>query len=262
MLRAIAFVFISLVLIHPAQAEESDDWNYTVVFPMIWAPDINGRIEGGGDNITVSVPFGDIVEKLNLGFMGEFLAEKGNWGYGLKLNYLRAEGETITDPVLGGIVAPSHKIVDIMTMGVADLLVGYRVHRKLRFYTGIRYLHTKLDLEIRPEDPGGLISISKDINILEENIFDGLLGVAFNHHFNDKWRFVLSGDVGVVGDNDRDYMVETALMYKISKLNNVAVGYRYLQIGNDVSADTSTGPAVYKMDFTQQGPTIGWVFTF
>jgi hypothetical protein len=76
-------LFISLL--QPGVAQTQDKWHYSLVFPMIWAPDIEGSIEGGGERIDFTIPFGDIVENLNIGIMGEFFAEKGNWSYGIKL---------------------------------------------------------------------------------------------------------------------------------------------------------------------------------
>jgi hypothetical protein len=57
-------------------------------------------------------------------------------------------------------------------------------------------------------------------------------------------------------------MLETSIVYRISKLNNIAFGYRYLLIGNDITAETDLGPVDYTLDFVEQGPTLGWVFTF
>jgi hypothetical protein len=266
--RTIFSILLFVSLLQPVLAQTEDKWNYSLAFPMIWAPGIEGTIEGGGERIDFTIPFGDIVEKLNVGFMGEFFAEKGNWSYGIKLNYLHATGESISDPVirdgvLGPIViAPAHEITNDFTLSVNDLLAGYRVHDKVRLYGGIRYLYTKIDLKIRPQDNGGLINISRDINIAEEKIFDGIIGAQFRHNFSDRWKFTISGDVGLIGDNDRDYMLEASFIYRISKLNNIALGYRYLMIGNDITAETDLGPVDYTLDFVEQGPMLGWVFTF
>jgi len=266
--RAIFLMLLFMSLLQPGVAQAQDKWHYTLVFPMIWAPDIEGSIEGSGERIDFTIPFGDIVENLNIGIMGELFAEKGNWSYGIKLNYLHTQGESVSDPIirdglLGPIViAPAHEISNDFTLSVNDLLLGYRVHDKVRLYGGIRYLYTRIDLKIRPQESGGLVNINRDINIAEEKIFDGIMGAHFHHDFSGRWKFTLSGDVGLVGDNDRDFMLETSIVYRISKLNNIAFGYRYLLIGNDITAETDLGPVDYTLDFVEQGPTLGWVFTF
>ena len=69
---------------------------------------------------------------------------------------------------------------------------------------------------------------------------------------------MLNSDLGVAGDNDRDFSLEFRGLYRLGDLNNVWFGYRYLQIGNDSRQDEIT----YKVDMIQQGPTLGWAFTF
>lgn len=254
---------LALFFIQPVNAENIEDkWKFTIAFPMVWAPDIEGTVEGGGDRIDFTIPFGDIVENLDMGFIGEVFAEKGNWMYALKINYLNAKGETVTDPVLGGIIAPAHRVTNDVQLAVSDLLIGARVHNKIRLYTGVRYIFTTIDLSIRPEDPGGLIAINKDINLVDKSIFDWLVGASFHHQFSNRWGFHINADTAIAGDNDRDYMIDTAFSFRISKLNNIWAGYRYLAIGNDIVSNTSVGSVKYTVDFVQQGPTVGWAFTF
>jgi len=259
-----SLLFCCLIIISSlSYAQETDDeWHFTLAFPMIWAPDINGTIEGGGDRMNISIPFGDIVESLDVGLLGEFYAQKNKWIYGLKFNYLKTKGESVTDPVLGGVIAPAHKVEDTLQLAVVDALAGYRVHRKVDLYTGVRYISTKMDISIRPEDPGGIISISRDINLIDKSIYDWLIGVTFHQDFNPHWGFKISADAAIAGDNDRDYMLDALLFFLLSKLNNILAGYRYFSIGNDAISNTVAGPVEYAIDFTQQGPTLGWAFTF
>ena len=68
----------------------------------------------------------------------------------------------------------------------------------------------------------------------------------------------LNADLGIAGDNDRNYSAEFRALYRISDLHNFWFGYRYLDIGND----TTEGDITYKVDMIQQGLTLGWAFTF
>lgn len=69
---------------------------------------------------------------------------------------------------------------------------------------------------------------------------------------------MLNSDIGVLGDNDRDFGVDFRALYRISSLNNFWFGFRYLNIGNDTEIDGLE----YKVDMSQVGPTLGWAFTF
>jgi hypothetical protein len=142
-------------------------------------------------------------------------------------------------------------------MGVNDFLASFRVHEKVRLVTGVRHLLAKLDLDIFSSRNGNEI-FNKSVNVTDDNKFDLLFGINLSHWFNDKWGIMLNADVGVAGDNDRDFATEFRALYHINDLHNFWFGYRYLNIGND----TTTDGVEYQVDMTQVGPTIGWAFTF
>ncbi|KPJ92624.1 MAG: hypothetical protein AMJ55_09535, partial [Gammaproteobacteria bacterium SG8_15] len=59
-------------------------------------------------------------------------------------------------------------------------------------------------------------------------------------------------------DNDTDYSINAVVAYRINKLHNVWAGYRYLEIGNE----SETDGLKFDITFAQQGPMLGWAFTF
>ena len=84
------------------------------------------------------------------------------------------------------------------------------------------------------------------------------MGADFTHQFNPRWGLILSGDIAIAGDNDQDYVANAVFTYRISKLHNLWMGYRYMRI-KDKTADDGVD---IKTDFVQQGPMLGWAFTF
>ena len=48
------------------------------------------------------------------------------------------------------------------------------------------------------------------------------------------------------------------LTYRISELNNLWMGYRYMRFKDNMIVDDSA----IGTDFVQQGPMLGWAFTF
>ena len=136
-LRLTTTLFLALLttgqVSQTAAADPSNKWDFAIVFPMIWAPEIKGKVEGGGDRIDINVPFDQIVENLNFGLMGDFYATRGKWSYALKLNYLQTKDETVTDglnsPIWGIPIAPQHKVKTELRMSANDLLVRYQVHK-------------------------------------------------------------------------------------------------------------------------------------
>lgn len=245
----------------PGVEASAGGWHFTIAFPMIWAPAISGEIEGGGDRIDIKIPFGDIFNDLSFGIMGEVYAQKGPWSFALKVNYMDTEDETVTpgltSPIWGIPIAPSHRVETSLKMSANDLLVRYQVHDNLMLYTGVRHLYSKMDLDIAALGTG-LITVNTKVNVADDHLFDWLAGAAFVHWLNDRWGVKVNGDFALAGDNDRDYSLSGLIFYKISKLNNIWAGYRYLNIGNDTDSEAGT----FTVDFSQHGPMLGWAFTF
>jgi hypothetical protein len=217
---------------------------------MIWMPDINGKIRGG-ESIDFTIGFDDILENLSFGLMFELYANRGPYGLAFRSNFMRVEDENSRSGLLDTRIRTS------LNMGVNDLLASFRVHEKVRLVTGVRHVFAKMDVDIY-STLGETEIIDATIPITDDNKFDFLLGVNFNHWINDKWGLMLNSDVGVAGDNDRDFSLEFRGLYRLGDLNNVWFGYRYLQIGSDSDQDGIT----WEVDMIQQGPTVGWAFTF
>ena len=240
---------------------ESDKWNFTVLFPMVWATDINGEINVDDRVIKAEIPFSDITDSLNFGYMAEFYAQKGRWMYAVKLNYMDSGKEFISDefnlPGTGIPIAPSHRIKTDLISGTTDLMVGYQVRDSVRLYSGVRVIFSEIDLDITPLGTG-VIEIEERVNLVDETLYDWLVGADYTYKISPRWSMILSGDIAIAGDNDTDYVANAVLTYRISKLNNLWMGYRYMRIKDKFTEDGTD----IKTDFIQNGPMIGWAFTF
>jgi hypothetical protein len=230
--------------------DDNDQWRFTIAFPMIWAPEINGKIRGD-EAIDFTVTFKDILENLSFGLMGEFYANKGKFGLAVRSNYMRVEDENSRS----GLV--DTKVQTKLRMGVNDLLASFQLHESLRLLTGVRHVHAKMDVDIQSTS-GSANIIDLQIPVTDSDTFDLLLGINYSHWFTDRWGIMLNADIGIAGDNDRDYSTEFRALYRLGDLNNFWFGYRLLNIGSD----TTTDGIEYTVDMTQVGPTIGWAFTF
>ncbi|MCW8926098.1 MAG: hypothetical protein OQJ84_07570 [Xanthomonadales bacterium] len=246
---------LSMMCVLPASAdsgnplpENPDQWRFSLAFPMLWAPTINGRVRGD-TRVDFEIGFKDILENLDMGLMAELYANRGPFGVALRINYMQVNSTNNID----GLVFDS--IETDLEMGVNDFLASWEIHDQLRLVTGIRHIHAKLDLDIATKLPpeGGEM-----IRVTDDNMYDFLVGVNYDHWFSPKWGVMLNADIGLFGDYDRDYSTEIRALYRISDLNNFWFGFRYLNIGSD-SKDNGR---LLKVDMSQVGPTLGWAFTF
>lgn len=234
---------------NPLPATE-EEWRYTIAFPMIWAPDIDGRIRGG-ESVDFGIGFGDILDRLSFGLMFELYANRGPYGLFFRSMYMRIEDESSRSGFLDTTVQTD------MDMGVNDLTASFRVHDKVRLIAGVRHVFAKIELDILTERNGTIIRDER-VTVTDDNQFDFLFGINFNHWINDRWGLMLNSDVGFSGDNDRNFSAEFRALYHVNDLHNFWFGYRYLQIGNDTVEDG----VKYSVDMIQSGPTIGWAYTF
>lgn len=239
-----------------------DEWNYLIAFPMIWAPNISGAIEGGSERVDIEVPFSDIIDQLSFGLIGELYAQRGDWLYSLRINYLKINSDTQTEgfkgPITGGVISPGHKFETDMHLAVNDLLAGYEVAPGFRLFTGVRHIYNRVDLTVSPLADDGIININKRLKLSDEHMFDWLLGITYRHWFSHNWGISVAADTKIYGDNDRDVGFNGSAIYRFGNLHNVWIGYRYLEIGNDIDNEGTS----YQMNFVQKGPMIGWAFTF
>ena len=121
----------------------------------------------------------------------------------------------------------------------------------------IRHIFARVELDLF-STLGETEVLDERVEVTDDDQFDYLLGINFNHWISDKWGLMLNADLGVAGDNDRDYGFDVRALYRISDLNNLWFGWRRLTIGNDAIVDGKD----WKVDMTQSGPTLGWAFTF
>ncbi|MGF1749581.1 MULTISPECIES: hypothetical protein [Vibrio] len=236
-------------------ADKDEEWEFLVVFPMLWAPSITGTTGPANDKIDIDIPFDNIVSNLNFGLMGDFYAQKDRWLLGVRANYLHVKNDTDTQP---GRFVPSFNVDLSAHMSLNDLFAGYEVTHGLVLLTGVRHVYSKIDVNVgansdRPfwNDKNGTITSSS-------HQFDWLIGLKYAHQFGNNWGLSLTVDAGIAGDNDINRGLNLAGTYSFSKHNNLWFGYRYLNLQN--TTDSTNGPV--ELDVTQKGPMIGWAYMF
>lgn len=260
----LALVLSSIAVAAPTNLltpEEDDEWNYAIAFPVVWAPAVIGDIDiEGGNNIGVEVGFNDILSNLSAGFMGSMSATHGDWGVGLSVNYLNVKTDTsidgFNDPIFGLPVLAPHDVDVDMDLSTNDLTLRYRVHPSIRLTAGVRHFYTKIRMDFTPTGAG--IGLDRQVELINEHMYDFIFGFAADHWFDDKWGVAASVDTRIFGDNDRSYNAQVFGVYRINDLHNVWIGYRHLAVINDAVVDGLPT----EIAFYETGPAVGWYFTF
>lgn len=254
---------VCLLLQFPAIAvadQYDGDWHFSLLFPMIWAPDIKGDIQVGSDKYSVKIPFDEKIKDLDTGLIGEFYVHKGPWVGGVKLNYMRSRTEENTAGIKipGGpsLISP-HRISTKIEEGTFDLILGYKVLDRLLIYGGARQFGQKFVVSLEPLQDDGL-GFDTRLTLVDENYWDAVLGLSWTNQFSEHWSLALSGDFNVAGDSEQNLFLEARVGFKISQLNNLWFGYR----GSQIKLIPDTDGELIVTDFRQHGLTVGWAFTF
>jgi hypothetical protein len=242
-------------------------WQFTAA-PYMWVASL-GMITASGSD--VEIEFSDIIENLDMTFMGIFGVHKGKWSVNADVMYLNMSKDDISFnaaiPVgpLGRSTAYFEVDADVeMTSWILTPAVSYRViqNEKVSMYAvgGVRYLYLKSDakLDITGELDTQLLQQGiirtgevSDRLIESDGMWDGIIGIRGAVNLNDKWYIPYYGDIGT-GDTDLTWQVYGGVGYRYSRFDVVA-GYRYMAWEFD-------DPPFDSLDVS--GPFIGARFSF
>jgi hypothetical protein len=244
-----------------ASATDAEDWRFVINFPMVWLPDIKGKVDTDGDRTDIDIPISDILDNLATGFIGELYVYRGPWGLSWRSMFLGTETSTSTEAVTGIPGRPPivgrHRLKVENDLFTSDLVGSYRLDEHIEVYTGVRRTGNKTKFRIEPLEDG-LINLKGRYTVVDEDLYDWIVGITLNHSFNHAWSGVLQMDMGLDGDNDSNQFLNGFLSYEFDNSHALWFGYRYLKIGNKFREDGSR----VETEFIQSGPTLGWAWNF
>ena len=187
----------------------ADSWQFVGELYM-WAPAINGEDVAGDD---FEITFNDILDNLDLTFMGKLAAVKGKWSLIGDLIYMDLNQDISgTANIIG---RPERTEADMtLKASIATLLGGYSVFEnesiKVDVLAGARYLKLEVDAKF------DLGSFETKISESGHN-WDGIVGLAGRINLTPKWFLFCYADVGS-GDSELTWQavlpvtVSTSLM--------------------------------------------------
>ncbi len=227
----LSMAFFGWAVSQPCVAAEADDWQYEVT-PYFLASGMEGTVGARGNTADIDVPFSDIWDSLDAGFMGLFTAQKGPWSYGLEAVYMKLEGgvsNTVTGP--RGVVSVNGRLDVENSMYIAQGTVGYRVlddKTKLDLTGALRYTKLDLDMNVAVQFtpgvvfPGGTLSAGGS-----ENWTDAVVGVRVLHPLSERVSLLGYADVGA-GGSDITYQATAGVNWEFKRDFTAKVGYRYM----------------------------------
>jgi len=257
--RISALALLACVLmVTPAHAQfagpaSTDAWQFSAAL-YLWGADVGGETRSGS---TIEVDFGDIVDNLEMAFMGTFQVRKGKWSFLTDVIYLDISADnTVNATVPGGAGQ-----IDVTTRADLDL-TGWvlqfagtynlltRGMSTLDVLGGLRYLDLDMDLEANL----GALGPDKSRALSEsDSVWDGIIGVTGNISLSKRWYIPYYLDMGT-GESDFTWQAVGGIGFRAAKWVDLALVYRYLAWNFD------SDMAIDDLDFS--GPAFGAIFRF
>jgi hypothetical protein len=235
----------------------ADQWKYEATIYM-WAAGMDANTETGGD---IDISFNDILDDLDVAFMGSIGARYGRWSIVADTIYLdisQNEGGSETIPILGPVSTKRTVDTDIdMKASITTFGGGYNLNDNekwtLDLIVGGRYTWVDVDSELDLKRTGDLLQTSRQAKVSDsESLWDGIMGIRGKFNLNDHWYVPYYADIGA-GQSDRTWQALAGVGYKF-RWGDVLLAYRHLEYDFD--------SGFLLKDLSISGPALGASFHF
>lgn len=235
MKKTVVFTYLSLLVL-PISAV-AEDWQWKIT-PYLWAAGIDGKTAVGPLAADVSIDFQDIVNVLSGGALLRVEAQTDQHGFFGDLVYLSLEEDKALDTIGGTL---GFELDNLIVEGA----YYYRWTDKYGLELGLRYWDFETTLK-----PAVLAKVTAS-----SDWTDGFIGVRIDSAINEKWSWLLRGNVGA-GGADLAVGLQLDLRRKYANGNELTFGLRAL----DVDHSDKSGAVPIDLDMSFAGLTIGYAF--
>jgi hypothetical protein len=208
-----------------AAEPSADDWQQSLVL-YLWLPTLDGQLKYPLDEGTsASLDASEILDALDMTFMGAYEARKDKWSFIGDVIYLNL-GDDKNRDTLG------YSNVDLKLKGwQIGLYGGYNLLQNdkssLDLTAGIRYLGIETEAKLSSDQlPLPDLNLSRDADL-----WDGVIGLRGRFNINDNWYVPYYGDIGA-GDSNMTWQVMGGIGYQADWGDTLLI-YRYLEWDQD-----------------------------
>jgi hypothetical protein len=241
----------------------TDKWNIEFT-PYFWAAELKGDATLRGRTGPVDASFNDILDKLDIAFMGRLEAWQGKWGLFFDGLYMDL-GADFTTP--RGLVSTDIDVkMTILEFGLGyhlwETQVGKEVSQKLSFdlLGGGRYINLDGEIDIKTNGPLADIVSGRKFGRREEWV-DPIVGGRLRWGLNEKLAAAVRFDFGGfdIGEGSNlTWNLLAGIDYKIKENMSLKAGYRIF----DLDYDSGSGNKEFGIDAQFRGPIFGLTILF
>ncbi|MHA2408437.1 MAG: hypothetical protein ACXACA_08720 [Candidatus Ranarchaeia archaeon] len=256
-------LFLSIPLIAEQKNENSNKWNIEFT-PYFWAAELDGDVTLRGRTGSVDVSFDDIMDNLDIAFMGRAEAWNGKWGLYFDGLYMDLGGNYSTPS------AVLSTDIDVK-MAVFDFGIGHRLmetsvgknnDQLLSFdlLGGGRYINLDGEIDIKVGGPLAGLGLGRKFSRREEWV-EPVIGGRLRWDMNDKLAAAVRFDFGGfdIGEGSNlSWNLLAGIDYRLKENMSLKAGYRIF----DLDYDSGSGTNEFGIDAQFRGPIVGLTILF
>lgn len=242
----------------------TDKWNIEFT-PYFWAAELDGDATLRGRTGPVEVGFSDLLENLDIAFMGRAEAWKGKWGLFFDGLYMDLGAEFSTPQ---GLVSADIDVkMTILEFGLGYHLWGTQVGKegsqKLSFdlLGGGRYINLEGEVDVRTNGPlSDIIAVGRTFRGRQEWV-DPIIGGRLKWDIDEKLAAAVRADFGGfdIGEGSKlTWNLLAGIDYKLKENMSLKAGYRIF----DLDYDSGSGTNKFGLDAQFRGPIFGLTILF
>lgn len=252
-------VFIAYIpaLAADQEIEASDGWNVELT-PYFWAAEIDGDVTLRGRTGEANISFSDILDNLDIAFMGRMEAWKGErWGWYLDILYMDLGSDYKTP------AAVISTDMDVK-MSTIDLGLARRIwdNQDMSFdlLGGIRYINMDGEIDIKVGGPLAGLGLGASFDRKEDWI-EPVVGGRLRWEMNDDLAAAVRFDFGGFDIGDAaalTWNLVVGIDYQIKDNMKLKAGYRIF----DMDYEAGSGNNKFGVDAQFRGPIFGLTLLF
>jgi hypothetical protein len=219
-----AIMFVALCLCTITSTQAADTWQNEIAI-YGWLAGIDGTTKfPAGSGPDTSVDASEILDNLNMIFMGGYEGKYGKWSIITDLIYMDIGGSADKPLLLGA------KSVDLdIKSWIVNAGVGYELVQSdrgtLSVVGGVRYLGLDVDVNL------GIMDNSLVERSGSDGMVDGIIGMRGYLSLSDKWYLPYYADIGA-GSSELTWQLFGGVGYRFG-WGDIRLGYRYLSYDLD-----------------------------
>lgn len=242
-----SLILITIFIIGISTKANAEEWKTTGAV-YLWGAGEKGEVATlpGVPPAEIDIEFSDILDNLEMAFMGILDMRKGDWAVLTEILYLDVESDDLktSGPLFDG--------------GAFDqqlLSYAMAISRRYMFgdtvvdpYVGYRYWDLTNELKL---DAGVLSATSIDES---ESWGDLFVGARAQTPITKNWYLAGLFATNVAGDSDSFLDLYAGVKYNLSDTSHLIIGYRQLEVDYDNDD--------FLFDVELSGPAVGAIFNF